>query len=159
MGLSNCNGALLWHPFPFGPYNYFLRRPTPIVSLRFFFLSLEYDKDSKLLLWHESQAIAVTNSNTYSDPLIQWVSVKRSLRCVNNIYFQDKTDGRKEINGVSFFATIVNNNWHFYSTKTSLRAGSQWFEVHEGPVLSAAVSQLLATSSYYNNTTIALSQI
>ena len=55
-----------------------------------------------------------------------------------------------------FFATIVDNNWHFYSTKTSLRAGSQWFEVHEGPVLSAAVSQLVAASSYYNNTTIAV---
>ena len=39
-----------------------------------------------------------------------------------------------------------------------LRAGSQWVEVHEGPVLSAAVSQLVATSSYYYNTTIALSQ-
>ena len=38
----------------------------------FFFLSLEYVNDSKLLLWHECQAIAVINSNTYSDPLIQW---------------------------------------------------------------------------------------
>ena len=61
-----------------------------------FFSLLEYAKESKLLLWHESQAIAVTNSNTYSDPLIQWVSVKRSLRCVNNIYFSHKTGGRKE---------------------------------------------------------------
>ena len=60
---------------------------------------------------------------------------------------------------VSFLETIVDNNWHFYSTKTRLRAGSQWFEVHEGPVLSAAVSQLVATSCYYGNTAIAFSQI
>ena len=65
----------------------------------------------------------------------------------------------KKANPLSFFATIVNNSWHFYSTKTSLRAGSEWFVVHEGPVLSAAVSQLVATSSCYSNTTIALSQI
>ena len=36
----------------------------------FFFSLLEYAKDSKLLLWDESQVIAVTNSNTYTDPLI-----------------------------------------------------------------------------------------
>ena len=55
-----------------------------------------------------------------------------------------------------FLQQWSNANWHFYSTKTSLRAGSQWFEVHEERVLSAAVSQLVATSSYYNITTIAL---
>ena len=52
----------------------------------FFFFSLEYVNDSKLLLWNECQAIAVINSNTYSDPHYSMVSVKRSLRCVNNIY-------------------------------------------------------------------------
>ena len=52
----------------------------------FFFLSLEYDKDSKLLLWHESQAIAVTNSNTYMDPLIQWVSVHEEVTMVCEQY-------------------------------------------------------------------------
>ena len=120
-------------PFSFWAIELFFKEANTYCIFAFFFLSLEYDKDSKLLLWLESQAIAVTNSNTYSEPLIQWVSVKRSLRCVNNIYFQHKTDGRKEIKScISFFATIVNNNWHFYSTKTSLRAGSQWFEVHEG---------------------------
>ena len=36
----------------------------------FFFSLLKYAKDSKLLLWDESQVIAVTNSNTYTDPLI-----------------------------------------------------------------------------------------
>ena len=67
----------------------------------------------------------------------------------------------RKTNPVSFFATIVDNNWHFYSGNEdySLRAGSQRFEVHDGPVLSAAVLQLVATSSYYNNTTIALSQM
>ena len=44
---------------------------------------------------------------------------------------------------------LSNDNWHFYSTKTSLRASSQWFEV----------SKLVATSSYHNNTTIALLQV
>ena len=44
-----------------------------------FFSLLEYAKDSKLLLWNESETIAVTNSNTYSDPLIQWVLVKKEV--------------------------------------------------------------------------------
>ena len=81
----------------------FFKEANTYCIFAFFFLSLEYDKDSKLLLWHESQAIAVTNSNTYMDPLIQWVSVRRSLRCVNNIYFQHKTDGRKEIKSCFLF--------------------------------------------------------
>ena len=45
----------------------------------------------------------------------------------------------EKTNPVSFFSTIVNNNWHFYSSKTSLPAGSQWFQVHEGP---SALSQI-----------------
>ena len=63
-------------------------------------------------------------------------------------------------NPVSFFLQrLANDNWHFNSTKTSLRVGCQCFEVHKEPLLLAAVSHLVATSSYYNNTTIALSQM
>ena len=75
-----------------------------------------------------ARKISVTNSNTYSDPLIQWVSVERSLRCVNSIDFQPPSKLAKErkTNPVSFFfATIVDNNWHFYSTKTGLQEVSQ----------------------------------
>ena len=73
----------------------FLKAVNTHCTFSFFFSSYEHVKDSKLLLWHESQAIAGTNSNS-DPPLIQWVSVKRSLRCVNNIDFQHKTGGRKE---------------------------------------------------------------
>ena len=150
--------GLVCHPFPFCLWLYIA---NTYCIFSFFLLSLEYVKDSTLLLWHESEVIEVTNSNTHSESLIQWLSVKRLLRCVYNIDFQHKIGGRKENKSCFFFSQQVSNdNWHFYSakTKTSLRAGFQWFEVHQEPVLSAAVSQLVATSSYYNNTTIALSQ-
>ena len=73
--------------------------------------------------------ISITNSNTYSEPLIQWVSVERLLRCVNTIDFQPPSKRAKErkTNLVSFFfATIVDNIWLFYSTKTRVRAVSHW---------------------------------
>ena len=60
--------------------------------------------------------ISVTNSNTDLKPLIQWVSVERSLWCVKTFDFQLSSKRAKErkINHVSFFfATIVDNNWHF----------------------------------------------
>ena len=56
------------------------------------------------------------------------MGVERSLRCVNTIDFQPPSKRAKErkTNPVSFFfATIVNNNWHFYSRKTRLRGVSQ----------------------------------
>lgn len=81
-----------------------------------------------VVLSHCSKHCGKKFQNTYSGPLIQWVSVERSLRCVNSIDFQPHSKRAKErkTNPVSFFfATIVDNNWHFYSTKTRLRAVSQ----------------------------------
>ena len=113
-------------PFFFWVIQLFLKGTNTRCIFSFFFSSIEYDKDSKLLLRHEPQAIAVTNSITYWEPSIDWVSVKRSLRCVNNIDFQNKTGERKENKSCFFFLQrLANDNWHFYSTKTSLRAGSQ----------------------------------
>ena len=110
--------------------------------------------------------IAVTNSNTYSELLIQWVSVERSLWCVNTINFKPPSKRAKEMktNHVSFFsATFVDNSWHFYSTKIRLRVVSQcWVRgTWRAYVVGCGFAQLVATRhpNLIFNTTIALSQI
>ena len=116
-------------PFPFWVIKLFLKASNTHCIFSFFSSSLEYNKDLKLLLWHESQAIAVTNSNTYSESLTQWVSVPRGHYGVSAISTSNiKRLEERKINPVSFSQQLSNDIWHFYSTKTSLRAGSQRFE-------------------------------
>ena len=122
----------------------------------------EKEEISSVLSFSIARNISITNSNTYSEPLIQWVSLERSLQCVNNIEFQPLSKRAKErkTNPVSFFfATIVDNNCLFIPRRLAFEQSlSAEFEVHEGPLLSAAVSQLVATShpNLIFNTTIAL---
>ena len=113
-----------------------------------------------------ARKISVANSNTYLELLIQWVSVERSLRCVNTIDFQPPSKRAKEMktNHVSFFsATFVDNSWHFYSTKIRLRVVSQcWVRgTWRAYVVVCGFAQLVATRhpNLILNTTIALSQI
>lgn len=97
--------------------------------------------------------------------LIQWVSVKRWLGCVDNISTSNvkRVKERGKI-AVSLLQQLTNEYWQFYSTNTSLRAGSQWFEVgtwracstarmrrlNKGKeVMSDVVSQSVATFFYY----------
>ena len=73
-------------PFPFWAIELFFKEANTYCIFAFFFLSLEYDKDSKLLLWHESQAIAVTNSNTYMHGCINSMGVSEEVTAVCEQY-------------------------------------------------------------------------
>ena len=92
------------------------------------------------------------------------VSKEETRLCRQHIDFQCKKSERKGKNAVSFLQQLTNGYWQFYSTNTSLRAGSQWFEVgtwracstarmrrlNKGKeVMSDVVSQSVATFFYY----------